>query len=133
MLLTPSTTESSHDMLMRRLQRRNCSCWVLVDFVTCHLLHAAWCCLQNFFNNPVLQLQCWRPQQQAATAAKLTEPCRLQVFYNTTYLTAPDPSTFGIDAGPLPVEGFEVPPNTADALNRTEWIQENGKPVQYVN
>jgi hypothetical protein len=45
----------------------------------------------------------------------------------------PDPSTFGIDAGTLPVEGFEVPPYTEDVLNRTQWWLEDGKPVQAVS
>jgi hypothetical protein len=82
----------------------------------------------------LLQLQCWRLQQQAATSASITEPCRLKVFYNTTNITVPDPSTFSIDAGTLPVEGFEVPPYTEDALNRTETFKlQNGTCVQHVN
>jgi hypothetical protein len=80
----------------------------------------------------VLQLHCQRLQQQATSHSSSRQPCNLKLFYNNINITVPDPSTFGIDAGMLPVEGSEVPPYTQQVLNRTKEREQDGKMVQDV-
>lgn len=81
----------------------------------------------------MLQLQCWPLQQQDADHTLNKEPCRLKLFYNSTNVAVNDPSTFGIEAGTLPVEGSEVPPYTEAVLNRTEYGEQDGKRTQFVS